>query len=105
MTRNGLNPSAAPEQLLLLVGHVQDGLTLRALVAGQTPSRSSSGARPVLGCAGDEQGQELGEAGLDLLLFIFCTGASLSKTKSRYWWRRGEGTERLPWSASSTRTP
>jgi hypothetical protein len=54
MTRNGLNPSAAPEQLLLLVGHVQDGLTLRALVIGQTPSRSSSGARPVLGCAGDD---------------------------------------------------
>jgi hypothetical protein len=31
----------------------------------------------------------LGEAGLDLLL-IFCTGGGLSKTKSRYWWRRGE---------------
>jgi hypothetical protein len=44
------------DQLLLLVGHAQDVVTLRVLVPVQTLSRSSSGERRVLGCAGDDTG-------------------------------------------------
>jgi hypothetical protein len=63
-------------ELLLLVGHVQDAVTLCVLVAVQKRPAAAGPARGLsLALSARAHEKELGKAGLDLL-FIFCTGAA-----------------------------